>query len=113
MQYLTIALLVVSAFFAGCGGKVNIEQFTDVRETAYEAGLRAGYADKKAYGYCDHPFPRDEKLFGNNNQLDFIRFETGYYKACAIAREVVVKKVAPPKRPQSAHTSQKPRCEAL
>jgi hypothetical protein len=105
MGKISLMLLVFVCFFAGCSDP-NVTNFGNF---GYEDGLRAGHADAKAHGFCDQPFPKERAPGALYNTKEYLAgFESGYFKACAIAR-----KSAPAPKPVS-RTSRplSPRCEA-
>lgn len=111
----TIAIILfVVAFLTGCDKAPSSIDWSspgfDRAIYAHEEGLRAGYADAKNAGVCDHPFPREVSLSGYG-ALYLQRYEAGYYKACAIAR----KSEPVPRKSQSRKPTPPPlsRCEAL
>ncbi len=108
---ITIALFLF-ALLAGCGKTPSSLDWSDTTleraNHAFEDGLRVGHADGKA-GSCDHPFPYTETWPGYGS-LYLGRFETGYYKGCAIARK---SKPAPRKSPPRKAPPVLPRCEAF
>jgi hypothetical protein len=115
---ITTAIVVLALLLSGCTDKPYEWPTTPIEldrtPRAYEDGLRAGHADAKKFGFCDHPFPREESFSGYGT-LYLNRFEGGYWKGCAIARKSSVaapkKKAMPPTLPPPSKPATS-RCEA-
>lgn len=106
-----ISAVLLTFFLVGCNKAPVTEWGTPVifdrTNHALEDGLRAGHIDGKI-GVCDHPFPR-EAAWPGYGSLYLGRFETGYYKGCAIARKSVsTPRKSKPRTPISVPS----RCEA-
>ena len=57
----SLILILATSLLTACGDMKAGESFAQMNEISYESGLRAGHADVKTFGYCDHPFPRDHR----------------------------------------------------